>query len=107
MFVSWTSFTPPARKEQPSKQSVMGILGLIGRDFTLLSFTAGERQALGREVLAGEDCLPQDTEQGQMSDHPGSLTAAALRRMFWMQGRVLHLKAVPGNAGTAADRGIN
>lgn len=37
----------------------MGSLGLTGRDFTLLSFTAGERQALEREVLAGGESLPR------------------------------------------------
>lgn len=51
--------------------------------------------------------LPRETEQARMSDHPCSLMAAALRKMFWMEGRVLHFKAVPGNAGTAAERGIN
>lgn len=101
VFISQTSFTPPARKEK-SKQSAMGSLALIGRDFTLLSFTGP-----GREVLAGEKSLPREPEQAGMSDLPGPLMAAALRRMFWMQGRVVHLKTVPGNAGTAAETDIN
>lgn len=84
----------------------MGSLGLIGRGFPLLSVTAGERQAL--EGGAGWRREPSQRNWASTDVRsPWLSVAAAPRRMFWTQGRVLHVKAVPGSTGIAAERGIN